>query len=68
MAERIRTAVGSARIHPYEAKLSVSTGVATFPDDAELKEELIDKADWAMYVAKRGGRNSVMSFSGGQLS
>jgi diguanylate cyclase (GGDEF)-like protein len=67
VAERIRSAVSAARIHPYEATLSVSTGVATFPDDAEIKEELIDKADYAMYMAKRGGRNRVMSFSGGQL-
>jgi diguanylate cyclase (GGDEF)-like protein len=67
VAERIRHAVASARIHPYDATLSVSTGVATFPDDAEIKEELIDKADYAMYLAKRGGRNRVTSFSGGQL-
>jgi diguanylate cyclase (GGDEF)-like protein len=67
VAERIRHAVAAARLHPYEAKLSVSTGVATFPDDAELKEELIDKADYAMYLAKRSGRNRVTSFSGGQL-
>ena len=67
VAERIRHAVAAARIHPYDATLSVSTGVATFPDDAEIKEELIDKADYAMYLAKRGGRNRVTSFSGGQL-
>jgi diguanylate cyclase (GGDEF)-like protein/excisionase family DNA binding protein len=67
VAERIRQAVASARIHPYEATLSVSTGVATFPDDAVIKEELLDKADYAMYMAKRGGRNRVISFSGGQL-
>ena len=67
VAERIRHAVTSARIHPHEAAVSVSIGVATFPDDAEIKEELIDKADYAMYLAKRGGRNRVTSFSGGQL-
>jgi diguanylate cyclase (GGDEF)-like protein len=67
VAERIRHAVAAARVHPYDGTVSVSTGVATFPDDAEIKEELIDKADYAMYLAKRGGRNRVTSFSGGQL-
>jgi diguanylate cyclase (GGDEF)-like protein/excisionase family DNA binding protein len=43
--------------------LSVSIGVATYPDDAAAKDELLDKADWAMYAAKRAGRNRVCAFS-----
>jgi len=43
--------------------LSVSIGIATCPADATFKEELIDKADWAMYLAKRRGRNKVLTFS-----
>ena len=43
--------------------LSVSIGVATCPHDATFKDELVDKADWAMYLAKRRGRNKVMTFS-----
>ena len=37
--------------------------MASCPADATFKEELIDKADWAMYLAKRHGRDQVMSFS-----
>jgi diguanylate cyclase (GGDEF)-like protein len=43
--------------------LSVSIGIATFPDDASDKDELLDKADWAMYAAKRAGRDTVLAFS-----
>ena len=38
----------------------MSIGVATCPDDAYAHDELLDKADWAMYAAKRAGRNRVL--------
>lgn len=40
-------------------------GLATFPDDDALMEELVDKADWAMYLAKRQGRDRVLPFGPG---
>ena len=39
--------------------VSVSIGVAAFPTDARSKEELIMKADEALYKAKESGRNKV---------
>jgi diguanylate cyclase (GGDEF)-like protein len=66
-AERVRRAIADAEIAPDVRRISVSVGVATFPDDAEFREELLDKADWAMYMAKRSGRNRVSTFSSGQL-
>ena len=42
--------------------MTVSIGIASYPDDAEGRDELLDKADWAMYAAKRGGRDRVLSF------
>ncbi len=42
-----------------DTKVTVSIGVATFPQDARLKEELIAKADEALYKAKKTGRNKV---------
>ena len=44
---------------------TVSIGIATAPGDAGTKTELLDKADWAMYLAKRRGRNRVVRFSDG---
>jgi len=66
-AERLRKAVSQTEIAEGVEHVTVSIGIATFPDDAERKEGLIDKADWAMYAAKRGGRDRVRSFSSGQL-
>ena len=64
VAERLRREVervGATDGHP----LTVSVGVATYPEDAVAKDELLDKADWAMYAAKRAGRNRVLTFSDG---
>ena len=44
--------------------VTVSIGTATFPADADTKAELLDKADAAMYAAKRAGRDRVVAFSG----
>lgn len=44
-----------------KTKMTVSIGVATFPKDAQVKEELIHEADKAMYQAKLNGRNQVFS-------
>jgi len=42
-------------------EVTVSIGVATFPDDAEDVRELIDAADKALYNAKKKGRNRVFA-------
>lgn len=41
--------------------VSVSLGLATFPDDAKNRDDLIDKADAALYRAKEGGKNRVVA-------
>lgn len=63
-AERIRFAAEKRTIKAYDATLTitVSVGIATFPDDARKRDELIDKADWTLYKAKKQGRNRVSSF------
>ena len=67
VAERIRAEVASSSALGGRP-LSVSVGVATYPDDAAAKDELLDKADWAMYAAKRAGRDRVLAFSDGLVS
>ena len=66
VAERIREGVSSLELDDPERHLSVSVGVAAYPRDAAIAEELIDKADWAMYLAKRQGRDRVVIFGPGE--
>jgi diguanylate cyclase (GGDEF)-like protein len=40
--------------------MSISVGVASFPDDASDAEALIQAADDALYAAKRAGRDRVV--------
>ena len=63
-AERIRSSVEKASIKAYDTvvKATVSIGAATFPVHGSSRDELLDKADWALYRAKKSGRNRVSSF------
>ena len=58
VAERIRAQVAAQELGA--GKLTVSVGVAEYPDGGETPEELIATADAAMYKAKSGGRNQVV--------
>ena len=59
MAERIRERIREAGFTAHGTPLTVSIGVAGYPEDAGRREELLDKADRAMYLAKRRGRDQV---------
>jgi diguanylate cyclase (GGDEF)-like protein len=58
IADRLRRNINRTPV-PGLGHISTSIGVASFPSQAVSGEELIDKADKALYVAKRGGRNRV---------
>ena len=62
VAERIRERIRAAGFTAHGTPLTVSIGIAGYPEDAERREELLDKADWAMYLAKRRGRDQVATF------
>jgi diguanylate cyclase (GGDEF)-like protein len=44
-------------------ELTVSGGVACYPDDASTPEALLEHAAQALYIAKASGKNSVQAFS-----
>jgi len=58
VAERIRARVAEQDLG--EGTLTLSIGVAEYPDGGDTPEELIATADAAMYKAKSSGRNQVM--------
>ncbi|MDP6685694.1 MAG: GGDEF domain-containing protein, partial [Candidatus Omnitrophota bacterium] len=41
-------------------QITVSMGLATFPDDAKVADELIQSSDQRLYKAKRAGKNRVI--------
>ena len=46
------------------AKVTISVGVSTFPDNAETPQDLIEFADKGLYIAKENGRNQVQIYKG----
>ena len=68
LAEKLRSAVEKAGIGKDAAggsdkPLTVSVGVASLPGDAANADELVDRADSALYIAKSMGKNCVKPFS-----
>jgi diguanylate cyclase (GGDEF)-like protein len=65
IAERLRQKV---KENPFSANgrridVSISVGIATSPSDAKGKEELVEKADKALYHAKHSGRDQSVLWS-----
>jgi two-component system, cell cycle response regulator len=62
VAERVRRAIEDHRFLSREAtpvRVTASIGLASFPEHASTKAEIIDLADRAMYRGKRTTRNVV---------
>ncbi|MGK2900819.1 MAG: diguanylate cyclase domain-containing protein [Burkholderiaceae bacterium] len=54
IAEKLNASLGSySRIDDHQVRLSASIGISIYPEDGEDARSLIDRADAAMYVAKR---------------
>jgi diguanylate cyclase (GGDEF)-like protein len=50
-----------------QALITVSVGLATYPQDAQTKEDLVKRADQALYQAKAKNRNNLCVFGEGQM-
>jgi diguanylate cyclase (GGDEF)-like protein len=65
VAEKLRQAV-AARPHPGseglpDSRVTVSIGVAAYPEDAKAIEPLLEASDRALLTAKQTGRNRVVA-------
>lgn len=65
VAERLRKTVEAYDFPGQEQslKVTISLGVATFPDHASVKSVLIKKADQALYACKDNGRNCSLIYN-----
>ncbi|GBE27218.1 response regulator PleD [bacterium BMS3Bbin03] len=67
VAEKMRKLVEQMPFKNQEAqpnkRLTISMGVATFSEDGETAEELIQQVDKNLYAAKQSGRNRVVANS-----
>jgi diguanylate cyclase (GGDEF)-like protein len=62
VADRIRRSIAAETVaipSGDEVSVTVSIGVASFPDDADTRDGLISAADRALYAAKHAGRNQA---------
>lgn len=63
-AEKIRVAIMGIRLeNPAELRLAASLGVSEMRFGAADPQEMINQADTCLYIAKRQGRNQVVSYN-----
>jgi diguanylate cyclase (GGDEF)-like protein len=65
VAERVRTVIMASPIatHDGKIKVTVSLGVTALREQAEDFQEILARADKAMYEAKKAGRNCVFKLA-----
>jgi diguanylate cyclase (GGDEF)-like protein len=66
MAERLRHAVGGEKFSGGNDRfrVTISIGISSYSKDVRRKEEMVERADKALYSAKRSGRNQSVLWSG----
>jgi diguanylate cyclase (GGDEF)-like protein len=60
VAEKLRRLVESWQFPGVPRPVTISAGVATFPDHGTTRDELVKSSDAGLYAAKQGGRNRVL--------
>jgi diguanylate cyclase (GGDEF)-like protein len=63
IAEKLRQSVADIRVPAVEDRVTLSIGIAIFPEHAIDAGSLEQAADRALYVAKRAGRDRTETFS-----
>lgn len=67
VAEKIRKLIETNKFHHEEkqplGKITISSGLSTFPEDGHEFSTLVEKADQRLYRAKQAGRNILFADS-----
>jgi diguanylate cyclase (GGDEF)-like protein len=61
IAEKLRKIVEAFQFPGVPRRVTISAGVAAFPDHGTTRDELVRAADTGLYAAKQAGRNRVCS-------
>lgn len=63
--EKIRKAVENNfnRVGTFSEFITISAGVASYPQDGKTVETILEHADQAMYAAKQSGRNKAILYT-----
>jgi diguanylate cyclase (GGDEF)-like protein len=61
LAERLRQGIEDLKLHADDKYpgITASMGVASFPDDGKRPENILERADQALYQSKARGKNHV---------
>ncbi len=62
-AEKLRQIIEQHDFGTDDNTPTISVGVAAYPEDGDDREHLLRAADASLYVAKRNGRNRVVTYS-----
>ncbi|QUH26956.1 diguanylate cyclase [Serpentinicella alkaliphila] len=65
VAEKIRKKFKEENLLGRESQLTISCGIASFPQDSTSHEKIIERADQALYKAKDEGRNRSIKWKEG---
>jgi diguanylate cyclase (GGDEF)-like protein len=63
ICEKIRLAVMNTPFLKDDKKVTISLGISSYPELGLVEEELIEKADQALYASKNNGRNQTTLWS-----
>jgi len=60
VVERLRNSLRNLKFEKPDFSVTISSGIATFPEDGVTIDEILKTADKALYVAKESGRNKTV--------
>jgi diguanylate cyclase (GGDEF)-like protein len=63
IAEDLRASVENMNFSSVDRQITISLGISSYPADSSAKQDMIDKADQALYYAKENGRNNAILWS-----